>query len=973
MRSIAASLLLLLLVAAAAFGQATTGNLNGRVIAQGEPVPGVTVTIASRSLQGTRTFLTAPDGTYLFPSLPPGVYTVTFEMTGLQTAVKSAELHLSETTRVDIELRPLLTETISVTPAGNSVLETPQVAMNIDARTLEYLPVGRGILDAVRIAPGVQPTGPNNQLMINGGYSYDNLYLVNGVTVNEPTRGQPHNLFIEDAIQELTVVTAAVSAEYGRFTGGVVNVLTRSGGNERSGSARDTLSSDDWAARTPFVNEPKHLDKINNDYQATLGGRILRDRLWFFLAGRYAERTKAAATIGTFIPYADANHEARYEAKLTANLSQQHTLVGSYMNIHSATLNTSVGAGELDVLENRKQPNSIGSLHYTGIFSQSFVAEAQFHRKFFAFEATNPTERDRVSGTVVFDNNLSGQFNSPVFCYTCGNNQRNNRDVQLKGSWFVAPPHAGNHNLVFGYDDYHENAIDNAHQSPSDFTILSDVLIVGQQGFLHAVPFETELELDAVRTPAGASDYATRSYFVNDRIDFGAHLSANVGLRYDSTRGVDEFGFTQAKDAGLAPRLGVIYDLAGNGRDRVSASYSVYSSRAQERIGATSSGLYGQTTIWLYSGPEINGDPASLIPTREVVRRIFQWFDASGGVNNEDDLELRTAAGEYEIPNKLKTPGMDEIAIGYGHQFGQRAFVRADFVKRAWHDFYTLAVDRSSGKKIDSAGAVQDRVSIRTDDGTLQRDYQGVVLQAGAGWRRITAGGNYTWSKLRGNIEQESAGAGSVAAQPAGAYYPEFTSFAQYQPEGYLAGDVRHRANAWLGYELPTAIGRFNLSLLQQYHSALSYNAAGLINLRNVVPNPGYVTPPTARTYFFAPRGSLRLDSVTSTGLGINYARRFGAYEWFAEADVRNVFGEQAIENPGGINAVVRTSNSDRNLAQFDPNKTAPVECPQNVATSSTQCRGIANYQLSPTFGKVTSAGAYQEPRTYGFSLGLRF
>ena len=80
----------------------------------------------------------------------------------------------------------------------------------------------------------------------------------------------------EDAIQEIVVLSGGISAEYGRFTGGVVNVITRSGGNDLSGSLRDTLSSDRWTSRTPFVNEPEHLRRINNDYEGTLDGV----RLW---------------------------------------------------------------------------------------------------------------------------------------------------------------------------------------------------------------------------------------------------------------------------------------------------------------------------------------------------------------------------------------------------------------------------------------------------------------------------------------------------------------------------------------------------------------------------------------------------------------------------------------------------------------------------------------------------------------------
>jgi hypothetical protein len=80
------------------------------------------------------------------------------------------------------------------------------------------LPVARTIVSTVLLAPGVSNTGVNNQVTISGAPSHDNTFLVNGVVVNENLRGQPHNLFIEDAIQETTVLAGGVSAEYGRFT-----------------------------------------------------------------------------------------------------------------------------------------------------------------------------------------------------------------------------------------------------------------------------------------------------------------------------------------------------------------------------------------------------------------------------------------------------------------------------------------------------------------------------------------------------------------------------------------------------------------------------------------------------------------------------------------------------------------------------------------------------------------------------------
>ena len=96
------------------------------------------------------------------------------------------------------------------------------------------------------MAPAVHPSGPSGAYSIAGAMSFESLFMVNGVNVNENIRGQAINLYIEDAIQETTIATDGISAEFGRFSGGVVNVVTKSGGNLFSGSFRDTLNNDNW-------------------------------------------------------------------------------------------------------------------------------------------------------------------------------------------------------------------------------------------------------------------------------------------------------------------------------------------------------------------------------------------------------------------------------------------------------------------------------------------------------------------------------------------------------------------------------------------------------------------------------------------------------------------------------------------------------------------------------------------------------
>src|SRR5205085_199626 len=128
-----------------------------------------------------------------------------------------------------------------------------------------------------------------DQLTISGGFAYETQFLIDGVDVADNVFGTLNDLFIEDAIEEVQVLTSGISAEYGRFGGGVVNAITKSGGNTFSGSFRTDVANPRWTPLTPFEKEnqrDKPKNQLQPTYQATLGGYLVKDRLWFFTAGR---------------------------------------------------------------------------------------------------------------------------------------------------------------------------------------------------------------------------------------------------------------------------------------------------------------------------------------------------------------------------------------------------------------------------------------------------------------------------------------------------------------------------------------------------------------------------------------------------------------------------------------------------------------------------------------------------------------
>ena len=219
-----------------------TGSLSGHVTDGVTALPGVTVTVSSPNLQGTRTAVTTNNGDYILSFMPPGEYRVRFELQGFQTLDTSIKISAAQTSKLDATMPAAkVAEEVTVTGSYETVSSTGTASTTLEASLQSKLPITRDLQGAVLLTAGVSNTGPANAITISGAQSYENLFLVNGVVVNENLRGQATNLFIEDAIQETTTSTSGISAEYGRFAGGVVNTLTKSGGNEMHGSFRDTL------------------------------------------------------------------------------------------------------------------------------------------------------------------------------------------------------------------------------------------------------------------------------------------------------------------------------------------------------------------------------------------------------------------------------------------------------------------------------------------------------------------------------------------------------------------------------------------------------------------------------------------------------------------------------------------------------------------------------------------------------------
>ena len=974
-----------LLWAVSVYPQVTSGTLLGTVTSQGSPLPGVLVTIQSPDLQGTRTAVSGETGGYRFPVLPPGAYTVTFELEGMQKVTKKISVTLAQTARVDAELRvAVVGETIVVTAAAPPVVETQEISANFDVQTVRELPIGRDIRSVTLLAPGVSEGAVNNQIVISGAMSFDNLFLVDGVVVNENLRGQPHELYIEDAVKETTVITGGVSAEYGRFTGGVVSTLTKSGGNDFSGSLRDSLGNPNWTAKTPYPDQVDNIDELNHTFEGTLGGRIMRDRLWFFTAGRYEDRKTGAQLPLTEIPYTSTFKRQRYEAKMTGNISSQHSLVGTIVKTedHQTNIITFGPIVDLRSLARREQPKQLLGLNYNGILTSNLLVEAQFSRMDHDLWRGSET-RDPIEGTLLLDSDTGYRMWSPSGCGSpCGIKQHDNKYWLGKGSYFLSTRATGNHSLATGYEEFHQTRQDNNFQSGSDYWFHGHIIQDPNDKtklYFGITPSDGAIEWDPVPALSSTSDFAMRSLFINDKWELNNRLSFNVGGRYDSSFGKNQAGVKTVDDSALSPRLGVMFDPTGGGRHRINATYGRYVAKIEQGPAdfTAPAGRYSYY-YFSYDGPVINpvGTPVNqIVPTPEVIRQIFAWFQSVGGTSNTDLLADVSIPGyTTRFDRSLKSPYMDEYTLGYSIAMN-RSYLRADYINRKWGSFYALRRTLDTGQVTDPTGLTVDQGVIENSAGGLSRTYRGVQLQGNyQPWQRFTVGGNYTWSKLRGNVEGESpGGATQLTENPS---RPEYTGFAQYNPVGSLLPDMRHRANVWAKVDIPTTFGAFNVSLLERYHSALSYSAVGTIDVRrgtvngpaNGVVNPGYASAPSNVVYYFSDRGGFRLDNIKSTDLGLNYSLPIRQMQLFVEADLTNIFNSHGVEDPDFVNQTVLTR---RQTSCIQSGSTARC-IPFNPLAGDVPVEGV-NWQKATTFGQVTTPDAYQRPRTYALSLGVRF
>jgi hypothetical protein len=876
----------LLGVSPSAFGQGTqTGTLSGTVVDQGGLVlPGVTVTASSPALQGVRSTVTDENGRYSIPGLPPGAYSVRYELQGMGPVNRqNTVVPLGGVAVVDATMGVAsLAETVTVTAETPSVLATPTAVTNLTAREVDVLPIGRTPARIAEFAPGLTDNTPNvGQVTISGSFAYDNVFMIDGVDVNDNLFGTSNNLYIEDAIEETQILTSGISAEYGRFSGGVINLVTKRGGNAFSGSVRVNLTNPSWSKETPLEESrgTERQDSLSKNYEGTLGGPIIRDRLWFFSALRRerSEQQRAFQQIGA--PYVTGLENDRYEIKLTGTAAPNHTIQGSYTSNKTVDLNRPsidpVRSMTSSTLVNRELPNRLFVTNYNGVLGSKTFLTAQYSEKQQGFRNTGGTETDIRTSPFLTRGNLGVpgglHYNAPYFSSN-DPEDRNNRQVTASASYFLTTSRTGSHDIKGGFEHYTSTRTGGNSQSATGYVFSTDYLLSGSLPALDSqgrviprfVPVASQIQ-NWLAVQGAEIDIRTLSLYLQDRWHASEKLTLDLGVRFEDVNSEATGDIVGADTRSVVPRLAATYDPAGDGRTVLQATYAHYSGKFSETQFARNTNVGSPSLVLLqYNGPE--GAGMDFAPGFDLAN-----YSILGG--NFPTANVIFADG-------LSAPITKEFTVSAGREIG-RGYVKGIYSWRNTDNFFedffqdpTAAGKTTVVRDGRNFGTFDNRVYQNSD--TPVRRYQALQLLGRYNLRsNMIFNANYTLQiKNEGNFEGEAGnqpGNTSIIED-----YPELTSPERHYPIGRLDDFQRHKIRMYFAYTQDLGrLGSLDLAPIWRYNSAQTFSlfTAGLaLTPAQLALNPGYArTGITSQTVYYAGRGTEEFEGYGLVDLAATY------------------------------------------------------------------------------------------------------
>ncbi|MFI4942685.1 MAG: TonB-dependent receptor domain-containing protein [Burkholderiales bacterium] len=865
LRTLTAGLAVALLAALPLVAQEQRGSVEGVVKdAQGGAVVGATVT--AKHLNGaTSSAVTDATGTYRFVTLAPGHYEITATLSGFAPSkVSNIDLRLGQVLSINITLSPGgVTETVQV--VGDSPLidvKSSGRATNLRAEDIEKMPKGRDFTSLITQAAGANFETKSGGYSLDGASAAENRFVIDGAETTDVRYGTSGKRLITDFVEEVQIKSSGYAAEYGGATGGVINVLTKSGSNAFHGEVGTYYSSDNLGftcgreqegycdgreslRRVPAdSSKMEHVTYPEDDWTRwdpgfSLSGPLVKDKLWFFAGYQPRLETTHRAWTALADGVSRTSDQSIHEHYMTANITGQPSTTTRFRLAYNtnrfgrdANLPSLDGATspQANLAVERITPNwtTSANVDWTpsskvfmslrgSYFTYNDTDEGVYDKDRYVFSSSNvgmagvPPQFQAPSGT---------QNQTTIFSNT--NDKYTRTQFAYDTTFFFTG--GGEHQLKAGvlYDRRANDAL--YGETANLITFLWDRNVGGQRGTYGYYTLRTNRTFPE-RGYLEVGNVKTNSWqiFLQDSWTIGRNFTLNLGVRTeneiapsyaDPVYGYDadaiKFGFGDK----LAPRAGFAWDVKGNGKWKVYGSWGIFYDILKMDLARQSFGGAKWTQYYFSldtpdwpSLVDVSGCPAD--PTKCGGRQLlFRDFRFPSNDAIQSDIK----------PMKLR-----EMVVGTDHELSPALSVGLRYVHkqidRAVEDIGNLDAEGNETYVIGNPGEGSNATYITPGEGrtiTLpqaKRDYDAVELSLNKRMaNHWSARASYMWSRLSGNYAglSESDENGRVSPNIGRNFdYPlmSFDENAQ-SVEGVLPTDRTHQVKLQAVYDAP-----FGLSL----------------------------------------------------------------------------------------------------------------------------------------------------------------
>jgi hypothetical protein len=987
------------LLAASGSFAANTGRLAGEVLdSDGAALPGVTVQISSAALiGGPQVAISGVQGDFAFNLLPVGVYTVEATLPGFLPSAGEVRVQADATASVVFRMVPeAFGGEVEVT-AEVPVVDTSQVNSRQvwDEDYLQYATVGtnnRSYQTVLSQAAGV--TGGSNPNVF-GSTLGENAYLIDGMNTTDTVVGTWSTMFNMDAVQELNFQTGGFEAEFGQATGGIVNLVTKSGGNDFSGSFDARYRDQDMTENGDHFDKDEQQSS-RQQYSFALGGPFLRDKLWFFTSLQYIDST--SQDVYDYFPYEWVG--SQFLGKVTWQLSDSSRVIGKFSTDPAEIdgVNASLYFTE-SARATQEQGGQIWQFELNSVLSESWLLNAQLGTADNYLKAYSTDQPDTVSGHY---NQVTELYENAY--YRVDDDERPRDEARVNATWFVDNL-AGSHEFktglewsqvsqsrVFYYPGggffYDNNGSASATYDPIDLN--------GDGFFNHYV--EVKRPEDRVKDPVETSgDIYT--FFLQDAWRIHPNVTVKPGIRLDRSLLYNSLDDEIANMDRWQPRLGVAWDITGSSKHVIRASAGRFMDPTTLMIPGFASGApiqnfieYSTLEYYCNASRGLTCTVDSLPPNLRDL--AFEWTNWNGQTytlidNRGETLSQPALTLDEAGLGELQAPYVDEIILAYEFQVAPQMSVELTYVNKEGGDLIedtcignTWAYGQGPLPSLDdpdtwTLSANCERWLI-VNMPTYERTYEaGIVnFEARKSWGHVLF--SYTHSQSEGNNESGPR----HYAYGAGDFYP--VNF--YNDYGYLGDHRDHRVKVngyfllphrWtIGYDgFWSSAGHQTITSSCQAFSDASRRRSTTDQMTELGIDPAtlaYCTSPDGFAFGsnydinHSPRGSLETKSVWQLDLQVMKGFRIGKAEIEGILTVYNIFGQ---EWDSSFN-----STAFRQDTEPDPETGRPVGLVyQDDDPSAPYYDEYYGADNSPVLVPIGAATSYWDPRRYEIGFRIEF